>query len=391
MNEVVIVAAKRSAVGSFLGSLKSVGAREMGVCVLKDALKASGLKPSDVDSVILGNVLGAGLGQNIARQIQLDAGIPNDKNAFSVNMVCGSSMKAIQLAHDSIVLGRDEVVVCGGVENMSAAPYLSFDMREGKRMGNANMIDSMIHDGLWDAFNDYHMGITADNVAQIYHISREEQDNFALQSQLKARAAINAGKFQEEITPIEIANKKGVVVFKEDEYPRDTTLESLAKLKPAFKKDGSVTAGNSSGINDGASIIILCSAKKAQALGLKAMATIKGFGLGGCSPDIMGICPSIAIKNNLKNVKMNLNDIHLFELNEAFAAQSLAVLKELELNPNIVNVNGGAIAIGHPIGASGARILVTLLHEMKRSGHGVGCASLCVGGGQGLSVVVEQK
>ncbi len=241
MNEVVIVAAKRSAVGSFLGSLKSVGAREMGVSVLKDALNASGLKPSDVDSVILGNVLGAGLGQNIARQIQLDAGIPNDKNAFSVNMVCGSSMKAIQLAHDAIMLGHDEVVVCGGVENMSMAPYLSFDMREGKRMGNANMIDSMIHDGLWDAFNDYHMGITADNVAQAYHISREDQDNFALQSQLKARAAINAGKFQEEITPIEIANKKGVVVFKEDEYPRDTTLESLAKLKPAFKKDGSLT------------------------------------------------------------------------------------------------------------------------------------------------------
>ncbi len=391
MNEVVIVAAKRSAVGSFLGSLKSVGAREMGVCVLKDALNASSLKPSDVDSVILGNVLGAGLGQNIARQIQLDAGIPNDKNAFSVNMVCGSSMKAIQLAHDAIMLGRDEVVVCGGVENMSKAPYLSFDMRDGKRMGNANMIDSMIHDGLWDAFNDYHMGITADNVAQIYHISREEQDNFALQSQLKARAAINAGKFQEEITPIEIVNKKGVVVFKEDEYPRGTTLESLAKLKPAFKKDGSVTAGNSSGINDGASIVILCSAQKAQKLGLKAMATIKGFGLGACSPDIMGICPSIAIKNNLKNVKMNLNDINLFELNEAFAAQSLAVLKKLELNPNIVNVNGGAIAIGHPIGASGARILVTLLHEMKKSGHGVGCASLCVGGGQGLSVVVEQK
>ncbi|GHP71885.1 acetyl-CoA acetyltransferase [Helicobacter pylori] len=368
-----------------------MGAREMGTVVLKDALKVSGLKPSDVDSVILGNVLSAGLGQNIARQIQLDAGIPNDKNAFSVNMVCGSSMKAIQLAHDSIMLGRDEVVVCGGVENMSVAPYLSFDMRDGKRMGNANMIDSMIHDGLWDAFNDYHMGITADNVAQAYHISREEQDAFALQSQLKARAAINAGKFQEEITPIEIANKKGVVVFKEDEYPRETTLESLAKLKPAFKKDGSVTAGNSSGINDGASVIILCSAQKAQKLGLKTMAAIKGFGLGGCSPDIMGICPSIAIKNNLKNVKMNLNDINLFELNEAFAAQSIAVLKELELNPNIVNVNGGAIAIGHPIGASGARILVTLLHEMKRSAHSVGCASLCVGGGQGLSVVVEQK
>ncbi|GAA7147197.1 hypothetical protein ID0397_10090 [Helicobacter pylori] len=240
--------------------------------------------------------------------------------------------------------------------------------------------------------------VSGDLVHAIYynpHLSQKEKkgvkDAFALQSQLKARAAINAGKFQEEITPIEIANKKGVVVFKEDEYPRETTLESLAKLKPAFKKDGSVTAGNSSGINDGASIIILCSAQKAQKLGLKTMATIKGFGLGGCSPDIMGICPSIAIRNNLKNVKMNLNDINLFELNEAFAAQSIAVLKELELNPNIVNVNGGAIAIGHPIGASGARILVTLLHEMKRSAHSVGYASLCVGGGQGLSVVVEQK
>lgn len=389
--EVVIVSAVRTAIGSFNGSLKNVSAPELGAIAIKGALEKAGIKPEQVDEVILGNVLQAGLGQNPARQAAIKAGLPVSVSAMTINKVCGSGLKAVHLATQAILAGDAEIVVAGGMENMSQAPYLLRNAREGFRMGDQKLVDSMITDGLWCAFNDYHMGITAENLCDQYEITRDEQDQFSAWSQEKAIKAIEAGTFKEEIVPVVIPQRKGdPVVFDTDEYPKKgTTAEKLANLRPAFKKDGSVTAGNASGINDGAAILIVMSKEKAEELNITPLVTVKGNASAGVDPSIMGIGPVNAVKKALEKASLSLEELQLIEANEAFAAQSLAVDRELHFNKEILNVNGGAIALGHPIGASGARILVTLIHEMKRRDAKNGLATLCIGGGQGVATVVE--
>jgi len=390
--EVVIASAVRTAVGSFQGTLKDVPATQLGAIVIKAAVERAGITPDQVSEVIMGNVLQAGLGQNPARQAAIHAGLPETVPAMTINKVCGSGLKSVQLAFQAIYAGDAEIVVAGGMENMSRAPYLMDSARGGFRMGDQKIVDSMIKDGLTDAFNDFHMGITAENLVDRYDITREEQDEFAARSQQRASAAIAAGKFEEEIVPVEIPQRKGEpIVFGKDEYVKpDSTAEKLAKLRPAFKKDGSVTAGNASGINDGAAALVVMSKEKADELGITPLAIIVANGSAGVDPTIMGIGPVHAVKHALKKAEMALEDIELIEANEAFAAQSIAVDRELNFNHDILNVNGGAIAIGHPIGASGARIFVSLLHEMKRRDAKTGLATLCIGGGQGVATIVKR-
>ncbi|WP_026676877.1 acetyl-CoA C-acetyltransferase [Fictibacillus gelatini] len=392
MKEAVIVSAVRTPIGSFLGSLKNVSAPELGAIVIKEAVERAGIKPEEVDEVIMGNVLQAGLGQNPARQASINAGLPIEVPSMTINKVCGSGLKALHLACQSIFTGDSSVVVCGGMENMSQAPFLLQHAREGLRMGDQKIVDSMVHDGLWCAFNDYHMGITAENLCETYGLNRQELDEFAALSQQKCGQAIREGKFKDEIVPVPIPQRKGdPVLFLEDEYPKaGTSIEKLSKLKAAFKKDGMVTAGNASGINDGAAALVVMEKEKAKELGLKALAVVKANAAAGVDPSIMGIGPVQATKKVLEKAGLSLEDIGLIEANEAFAAQSLAVAKELQFNKEIVNVNGGAIALGHPIGASGARILVTLLYEMRRRDVRFGLATLCIGGGQGVATIVEK-
>ncbi|MEZ7765778.1 acetyl-CoA C-acetyltransferase [Gemella sp. 27098_8_92] len=391
MSRVAIVSAKRTAIGSFGGSLKDIPAATLGAEVVKKSLEEINLSPTLVDEVIFGNVLGAGLGQNIARQIAIFAGIPQEKSAFVVNKVCGSGLKSVVLGAQSILLGDNDIVVCGGVENMSTAPYYTKDARFGAKLGNFELEDSIIHDGLTDAFENYHMGITAENIAEQFAISREQQDEFAVLSQQKASAAIKKGKFSNEIVPITIKTRKEEKVFDTDEFVRPSTnLESLAKLRPAFKKDGTVTAGNASGINDGAACIILMSEKRANELGINILGFIDGYATAGLDNKVMGLGPIPATRKVLDKLNLTTDDIDLFELNEAFAAQSIAVLNELNLDTAKVNINGGAIALGHPIGASGCRILVTLVYELINENKNRGLCSLCIGGGQGISVVISR-
>lgn len=393
MGEIVIASACRTAIGTFGGTLKDVPAAELGALVVKEAVKRAGIKPEQVDEVIFGNVLQAGLGQNIARQVTLKAGLPIETTAMTINIVCGSGLKSVALAANQILAGESEIVVCGGTENMSAAPYAIPSARWGARMNNNKIVDVMVNDGLWDAFNQYHMGITAENVAEQYGLTREMQDEFAVASQAKAEAAIKAGKFKDEIVPVVIHGKKGDVVFDTDEHPKfGTTIEKVAKLKPAFKKDGgTVTAANASGINDSAAALVVMTKEKAEELGIKPLATIVSYATGGVDPSVMGIGPVPACRKAMAKAGMTINDIDLIEANEAFAAQSLAVARDLEFDMSKVNVNGGAIALGHPIGASGARILVTLLYEMqKREDVKTGLATLCIGGGQGQALIVRK-
>ena len=391
MREVVIASAVRTAIGSFGGTLKDVAAVDLGAVVIKEALSRAGVKGEAVDEVIMGNVLQAGLGQNPARQAMVNAGLPVEVPAMTINKVCGSGLRAVSLACQIIKAGDADVIIAGGMENMSRAPYLLNNARWGQRMGNGELIDEMINDGLTDVFNKYHMGITAENIAEQWGITREEQDQFALASQNKAEAAIKARKFEDEIVPVAIKTKKGEVIFEKDEFPRfGITIESLTKLKPAFKKDGTVTAGNASGINDCAAAVIVMSAEKAAELGIKPLAKVVSYGQRGLEPSIMGYGPFHATKKALELSGLKIEDIDLIEANEAFAAQSLAVAKDLKFNMDKVNVNGGAIALGHPIGASGTRILVSLLHEMKRRNVKTGLATLCIGGGMGTALIVER-
>ena len=392
MKEVVIVAAVRTAIGSFGGSLKDISAVELGSLVIKNAIERASLRPEQVDEVIMGNVLGAGLGQNVARQMSVHAGVPVTVPAFTINKVCGSGLKAVQLATQAVLCGDAEVVVAGGAENMSQVPYILPNQRWGSRMGNATVVDTMLRDGLTDGFENFHMGITAENVAEQYGITREDQDSFALQSQKRAVAAVEAGRFKEEIIPVEIPQRRGEpLIFDTDEFPRkDASLESLSKLRPAFQKDGSVTAGNSSGINDGAAAVVVMSAEKAKELGITALATIKSYASAGLDPKVMGCGPIYASRKALEKAGLTVADLDLVESNEAFAAQSCAVAKELNLDLEKVNVNGGAISLGHPIGASGCRILVTLLHEMQKRDAKRGLATLCIGGGMGTALIVER-
>lgn len=392
MSRVAIVSAKRTAIGSFGGSLKDIPAATLGAEVVKKSLEEINLSPTLVDEVIFGNVLGAGLGQNIARQIAIFAGIPQEKSAFVVNKVCGSGLKSVVLGAQSILLGDNDIVVCGGVENMSTAPYYTKDARFGAKLGNFELEDSIIHDGLTDAFENYHMGITAENIAEQFAISREQQDEFAVLSQQKASAAIEKGKFSDEIIPITIKTRKEEKVFDTDEFVRpNTDLASLAKLRPAFKKDGTVTAGNASGINDGAACVILMSEKRANELGINILGFIDGYATVGLDNKVMGLGPIPATRKVLDKLNLTTDDIDLFELNEAFAAQSIAVLNELNLDTSKVNINGGAIALGHPIGASGCRILVSLVHELINENKNRGLCSLCIGGGQGISMVISRN
>ncbi|MEH7333755.1 acetyl-CoA C-acetyltransferase [Neobacillus drentensis] len=389
--EVVIVSAVRTALGNFNGSLKNISAPELGATVIKGALEQAGVKPDQVDEVIMGNVLQAGLGQNPARQAAIQAGIPESVSSMTINKVCGSGLKAVHLATQAILAGDAEIVVAGGMENMSQAPYLLKNARDGFKMGDQKLVDTLTSDGLTCVFNDYHMGITAENLASKYSITRGEQDEFSAWSQDKAVKAIEAGKFNDEIVPVVIPQRKGEpIVFAVDEYPkRGTTAEKLAGLRTAFKKDGTVTAGNASGINDGAAAVVVMSKKKAEELGLESLVTIKANASAGVDPSIMGIGPVPAVRKALEKAAVSMEEIELIEANEAFAAQSLAVDRELQFNKEILNVNGGAIALGHPIGASGARILVTLIHEMKKRQARVGLATLCIGGGQGVATIVE--
>lgn len=392
MREVVIVSAVRTPIGTFGGSFKDVSAVTLGSIVAKEAIKRANIKPEMVDEVIFGNVLQAGQGQNVARQVSIHAGIPIEVPSYTVNKVCGSGLKTVALAAQSILAGDAEVVLVGGTENMSQAPYLLKGARWGQRMGDGTIEDYMVHDGLWDIFNDYHMGITAENVAEQWNITREEQDQFALTSQLRAEKAIKSGRFKDEIVPVPVPQRKGdPIIIDTDEHPRfGTTIEGLAKLKPAFKKDGTVTAGNASGINDGAAALVIMSKEKAEELGIKPLATIVSYASAGVDPKVMGTGPIPATQKALKKANMTVSDLDLVEANEAFAAQSLAVVKGLGLDTEKTNVNGGAIALGHPIGASGARILVTLLHEMTKRDAKTGLATLCIGGGQGISVIVKR-
>lgn len=392
MKEVVIVSAVRTPVGSFGGVFKNVSAVDLGVAAVKEAISQAGIRPEDVDDVYMGCILQAGLGQGVARQISVNAGIPVSVPATTINMLCGSGLRTVSLAAQTIIAGDNDVVVVGGTENMSRAPYVLNNARFGSRMGNDTMVDTMIQDALTDAFHDYHMGITAENVAEKYGITREEQDAFAASSQNKAEKAMAEGRFKEEIVPVTIPQRKGdPVVVDTDEYPKKgVTAESLGRLRPAFKKDGTVTAGNASGINDGAAALVVMSREKADALGLTPLATIVSYGNGGVDPSIMGVGPVPATKNALSKTDLTIDDMDLIEANEAFAAQALAVGKELNWDASRVNVNGGAIALGHPVGASGARILVTLLHEMKKRNSTYGLATLCIGGGMGTSVIVKR-
>ena len=393
MQEVVIVAATRTAIGSFQGALANIPAAELGAAVIRKLLETTGLKGEQVDEVILGQVLTAGCGQNPARQASILAGLPHAVPALTLNKLCGSGLKALHLATQAIRCGDAEVIIAGGMESMSLAPYVLPAARTGLRMGHAKMLDSMLQDGLMDAFNDYHMGITAENLVDKYQLTREQQDAFAAASQQKAIAAIESGRFADEITPIQIPQRKGEPIsFKVDEQPRDgITAEALSKLKPAFKKDGSVTAGNASSLNDGAAAVMLMSATKAKALGLPVLAKIAAYANAGVDPAIMGIGPVSATQRCLSKAGWSLEQLDLIEANEAFAAQALAVGKELNWDASKVNVNGGAIAIGHPIGASGCRILVTLLHEMLKRDAKKGLATLCIGGGQGVALAIERE
>ena len=392
MKDVVIVAAARTAVGKFGGSLAGVPATELGAAVIKDVLRRTGVAPEQIGEVIMGQVLTAGVGQNPARQATLKAGLPKEVPALTINAVCGSGLKAVMLAAQAVAWGDSEIVIAGGQENMSASPHVLRGSRDGQRMGDWKMVDTMIVDGLWDVYNQYHMGITAENVAKESDISREAQDALALASQTKARAAQDAGKFKDEIVPISIPQRKGdPIVFDADEFiNRKTDANSLAGLRPAFDKAGTVTAGNASGINDGAAAVMVMSAEKAASLGLKPLARIAGFATSGLDPATMGMGPVPASRKALAKAGWEVGDVDVFELNEAFAAQACAVNKALEIDPAKVNPNGGAIAIGHPIGASGCRILVTLLHEMLREDHNKGLAALCIGGGMGVSLAVER-
>jgi len=391
MREVVILSAVRTPVGSMGGSLAGVSAVELGSIVIKEALKRAQVVPEAVDEVIMGCVLQAGLGQNVARQAALKAGLPIHVPAMTINKVCGSGLKSVSLAAQAIAQGDGEIIVAGGMENMSQAPYLLHKARFGYRMGHGELTDSMIKDGLWCAFNDYHMGITAENIAERWGITREEQDEFAYHSQVKALKAIEENRFAEEIVPVPVRVKKEIIEFKVDEHPRrGTTVEALAKLKPAFKKDGTVTAGNASGINDGAAALVITSREKAEELGVKPLATIAASAAAAVDPAVMGIGPVESTKKALDKAGWQVSDLDLIEANEAFAAQALAVMKDLGLNKEITNVNGGAIALGHPIGASGARILVTLLYEMAKRDAQKGLATLCIGGGQGVSLLVQR-
>lgn len=392
MEEVVVVAAKRTAIGSFLGSLKNTKAVDMVSILSKYLIQDLKLETNYVDELVLGQVLQSAQGQNIARQALLNCGLNQDKTAYLVNMVCGSGLKAVELGFNSIALGNASLLLTGGVENMSLAPFVLKDARLGFKMGNQKLIDTLINDGLWCALNDYHMGITAENLAKKYQISRQEQDEFAFNSHLKATKAIEEGKFKEEILALNIKEKKKEFIFEEDEFVRkDISLEALAKLPPAFDKEGSVSAGNSSGINDGAAMLMLASRQKAKELNLPILASIKAFASVGVEPSIMGIGAAFAAKKVLEKTALTLKDIDLIEANEAFAAQSIATLKELKADKNKVNIHGGAIALGHPIGASGARILVSLIYALRANKKNLGLATLCIGGGQGISAIIEIK
>ena len=389
---IVLAGACRTAIGTMGGTLSSVPAADLGTIVIKEALKRTGIPADQVDAVYMGCVLQAGLGQNVARQASINAGLPVEVPAVTMNIVCGSGLNAVNMAADMIRAGEGEIFIAGGMENMSRAPYLMMQGRYGYRMNNATLVDSMVNDALTDVFNNYHMGITAENVAEQWNITREELDEFSVKSQEKACAAIESGRFKDEIVPVEVKQKKQTVIFDTDEGPRPgTTMEKLAKLRPAFKKDGGlVTAGNASGINDGAAAVVVMTEEKAKELGVKPMAYWEGGALGGVDPSIMGVGPVVATKNVMKKTGYSVEDMDLIEANEAFAAQSVAVARELGFNPDILNVNGGAIALGHPVGASGCRILVTLLHEMEKRDAKKGLATLCIGGGMGCATVVSR-
>ncbi|MSU00170.1 acetyl-CoA C-acetyltransferase [Tissierella pigra] len=392
MREVVIASAVRTPIGAFGGKFKDVSAVQLGTIAAKEALKRAKIEPHMVEEVIFGNVLQAGLGQNVARQVSVHSGIPMEVPSFTVNKVCGSGLKTVQLAAQAILAGEADIILAGGTENMSQAPYLLKSARWGQRMGNGEIVDYMVADGLWDIFNDYHMGITAENIVEKYSLTREEQDELALMSQNKAEEAIKSGRFKEEIVPVEIPQRKGdPIVVDTDEYPRfGATIESLSKLRPAFKKDGTVTAGNASGINDGAAALVIMSKEKAEELGITPLATIVSYASAGVEPSLMGTGPIPATRKALDKANMTVEDLDLIEANEAFAAQALSVIKDLNLDTSKVNVNGGAIALGHPIGASGARILVTLLHGMEKVDAKNGLATLCIGGGQGIAMIVKR-
>ncbi|MGH1463188.1 MAG: acetyl-CoA C-acetyltransferase [Neptuniibacter sp.] len=392
MRDVVIVAAGRTAVGTFGGSLSKIPASDLGATVIKGLLEKIDLDPSKVDEVILGQVLAAGCGQNPARQATLNGGLPIEVPAITINKVCGSGLKAVQMATQAIRCGDADIIIAGGQENMSASPHVLPNSRNGARMGDWKMVDTMIKDGLWDAFNDYHMGITTENIVEKYGFTREEQDAFASASQNKAEAAVTSGRFKDEIIPVTIPQRKGdPIVFDTDEQPRfGCTAEALGKLRPAFKKDGTVTAGNSSTINDGAAAVIVCSAEKAKELGLPVLAKVTAFGNAGIDPSIMGTGPICATQKALEKAGWSIDDLELVEANEAFAAQAMSVNKDLGWNTDIVNVNGGAIALGHPIGASGCRVFVSLIHEMNKRDAKKGLATLCIGGGMGTALAIER-
>ena len=390
MREIVIASAVRTPVGKFLGSFSNVSAVELGTIAVKEALKRANIKPDQVDETYFGCVIQSALLPNVARQVSINAGIPVDKPALTINILCGSGLRAVSMAAQMIKAGDADIVVAGGTENMSMAPYTASAMRMGARMGETKMQDTLLNDALICAFEHYHMGVTAENIAEQWGITRQEQDEFACRSQNRAEAAVKSGRFKDEIVPVTIKTKKGEIVVDTDEHPTfGTTMETLAKLKPAFKKDGTVTAGNASGINDAASALVLMSKEKADELGIKPMAKVLGYATHGVEPRIMGIGPIEASRKALKMANLTVEDMDLIESNEAFAAQSIAVARELKFDMEKVNVNGGAIAIGHPIGASGARILTTLLYEMKKRGSKKGLATLCIGGGMGTVLVVE--
>ncbi|MBO4390559.1 MAG: acetyl-CoA C-acetyltransferase [Lachnospiraceae bacterium] len=389
--KIVLAGACRTAIGTMGGSLSTTPAVELGRIVIQEAVKRAGIKPEDVDHVYMGCVIQAGLGQNVARQASIKAGLPIETTAVTVNVVCGSGLNSVNMAAQMIANGDADIVIAGGMENMSMAPYAMMNGRYGYRMNNGTLVDTMVNDALWDAFNQYHMGITAENVAEKYGLTRTELDEFSAWSQQKAVAAIEAGRFKDEIVPVEVKKKKETVVFDTDEGPRPgTTAESIAKLRPAFKPDGIVTAANSSGINDGAAAVVVMSAEKAEELGVKPMATWVAGALGGVDPSIMGIGPVAAVNKVFKKTGLTMDDIDLVEANEAFAAQSLGVDRELHFDHDKLNVNGGAIALGHPVGASGCRILVTLLHEMQKRDAKTGLATLCIGGGMGCATIVKR-
>lgn len=392
MREVVIVGAARTPVGSFGGSLSKLSAIDLGVVATKEAMKRAGIKPEMVDEVILGNVLSAGLGQNPARQVAINAGIPNTTSALTVNKVCGSGLRTVSMAAQFIMLGDADIIIAGGTESMSNAPYLLPKARWGQRMGDGTLVDSMLNDALVDAFHDIHMGITAENIADEWNLTRDMQDDFAVTSQNRAEKAQKEGRFKDEIVPVEIPQRRGdAIVVSDDEFIKPgITKEKVSKLRPAFKKDGTVTAANASGINDGAAVLVVMSKEKCDELGLTPLATIKSYASAGVDPKIMGYGPVPSTKKALERANLTIEDIDLIEANEAFAAQSLAVVKDLEIDTEKVNVNGGSISIGHPVGASGARILITLLYEMQKRDSKRGLATLCIGGGQGTALIVER-